>query len=371
MGFIRKGWLFKALLLVISVAVGVFIIEAYVRYDNRRPPLNMAEVSLGGQSYSFHDSADAFGSYDRAVVFVGDSFTAGLNCPIPSTFPSSFERRLETDREGWHAVNMGVPGYDVLEYLALVRDLISESTPAHVVVTLYLNDIEPGCTLCQYRKEMKEAAEQGGVYPSDLVERTCRSCGMNGPQQGTGQRPHAKEDPHGPIRTFHLELKKRLLSYIVLKDAVATILVKLGANLSWGQTAYPGWWDDVDGDHFQAVVAGLHLIRAELEDHGVGMTVLLYPDAAALVEENPYVPILQKAADALESRVGVTAASGYDAFLENPEASDNMFHSLADRHPNCEAHRLFGEWAYSVVQEGSSLEEVVERQATGAPTSGS
>jgi hypothetical protein len=139
------------------------------------------------------------------------------------------------------------------------------------------------------------------------------------------------------------------LTYLVLKDAVAVSLIRLGVDLQWGQTAYPAWWRLTDEGHFRLLSAGLALLESDLESAGVGLTVLIYPDPTALIESNPYVDILEGAAAVLEQRLGVTVRSGYSAFLGNDEATPDMYHSLADRHPNCAAHRLFAEWAYSVV----------------------
>jgi hypothetical protein len=136
-----------------------------------------------------------------------------------------------------------------------------------------------------------------------------------------------------------------------LKDAVAISLIRLGVDLQWGQTAYPTWWRQTDDGHFRLLAAGLTLLESDLQSAGVGLTVLIYPDPTALIDSNPYVDILEGAASALEQRLGVTVRSGYSAFLGNEAAESDMYHSIADRHPSCAAHRLFGEWAYAVVSE--------------------
>jgi hypothetical protein len=46
----------------------------------------------------------------------------------------------------------------------------------------------------------------------------------------------------------------------------------------------------------------------------------------------------------LTSSTGVPVFSGYEAFLGNPRAKENMTFSLTDGHPSCEAHAIFGQW---------------------------
>lgn len=336
-----KEVLFRAILLLVSSSLALAAVEVFLRIDDRRPPLELTEVELNGQTYHFHDVEEAFGDYENSVVFIGDSFTAGWNCSTGSTFPS---RSGELLRPVQHAVNLGVPGFDVFDYLRVGRDLLADASPRHVVVTLYLNDMEPGCQMCRYLNDLDDPAA------AELARAVCESCGFadesaEAVQDGMPRRPQSI------FRRVHTAISGRSVAYSVMKDAVAVALIRGGLDLEWGQTAYPTWWDDTDGGHFQLLVAALTRLEGELAAAGVGMTVLIYPDPTAMTEQNQWVPILDRAAAALSGDLGVTVKSGYDAFLDNPAAGTDMYHSIADRHPDCEAHRLFGEWAYEVVSE--------------------
>jgi hypothetical protein len=367
----RSELIARFLLVGASVSLALLAVEVFLRVDNRQPPLDLTRVELNGRTYAFHETESALANYENAVVFLGDSFTAGWNCSIPQTFTSRFGELIEAQSQR-HGVNMGVPGYDGFNYLTLGRDLLAEAKPAHVVIVLYLNDMEPGCEMCRYLGEVIETPD--GAATPGFARASCERCGMapraaeagtaqsgtaesRTAESGTGESGTAESAmarpnrAQGVFRRIHRAISGRSLTYLVLKDAVAISLMRLGVDLQWGQTAYPGWWRLTDEGHFRLLAAGLTLLKRDLQSAGVGLTVLIYPDPTALIDSNPYVDILEGAASALEQRLGVTVRSGYSAFLGNEAAESDMYHSIADRHPSCAAHRLFGEWAYAVVSE--------------------
>ena len=355
----RSELVARLLLVGTSVSLALLAVEVFLRVDNRHPQLDLARVELNGRRYAFHETESALADYENGVVFLGDSFTAGWNCSIPQTFTSRFGELIGAQSQ-LHAVNMGVPGYDAFNYLTLGRDLLAEAKPAHVVIVLYLNDMEPGCEMCRYLREVVETPD--GAATPGFARASCERCGMapRAAEAGTAEsgtvesamaRPNRAQVAQGVFRRIHRAISGRSLTYLVLKDAVAISLIRLGVDLQWGQTAYPTWWRQTDDGHFRLLAAGLTLLKRDLQSAGVGLTVLIYPDPTALIDSNPYVDILEGAASALEQRLGVTVRSGYSAFLGNEAAESDMYHSIADRHPSCAAHRLFGEWAYAVVSE--------------------
>jgi hypothetical protein len=78
------------------------------------------------------------------VLFIGDSFVEGMMAAQGLTIPDRFEQLAEGSSQEIDAVNMGLAGVDMQQYLDLVRDGVALFQPDQVLLVLYANDFPPG-----------------------------------------------------------------------------------------------------------------------------------------------------------------------------------------------------------------------------------
>lgn len=77
------------------------------------------------------------------VLFVGDSFVEGFMAPADQAIPQAFERLARQAGRSLEAINLGIGGNALVDYLPLVRDALPLFRPRHVVLVLYGNDLPP------------------------------------------------------------------------------------------------------------------------------------------------------------------------------------------------------------------------------------
>jgi lysophospholipase L1-like esterase len=79
------------------------------------------------------------------VVVLGDSETFGINLAERDTFPAALERRLNARQAGgFEVLNLGVPGYNTANQLALLKARGIRLRPQIVVLLYNFNDPEIG-----------------------------------------------------------------------------------------------------------------------------------------------------------------------------------------------------------------------------------
>lgn len=79
----------------------------------------------------------------KRVMFVGDSLVEGFMAADDQTIPRGYERAARTRTE---AMNLGIGGNGLPEYLALIHDAVPLFHPQTLIVVLYANDLPSGAS---------------------------------------------------------------------------------------------------------------------------------------------------------------------------------------------------------------------------------
>jgi hypothetical protein len=75
------------------------------------------------------------------VMFVGDSLVEGFMAGDHETISHGFSRAAVEDKEAVEAMNFGIGGTGIDNYLALMRDAVPLFRPQRIVVVIYANDL--------------------------------------------------------------------------------------------------------------------------------------------------------------------------------------------------------------------------------------
>lgn len=331
------------LLALASAALCVGAFELYLKWDNRRPDVEPARLSLGGQQYRFFEKPEALAALDGATAVLGDSFTAGEACADGRSYPARLERLArESGEPRYRAVNLGVPGADPFMYLQVMEGFLAQKrVPAATVVTLYSNDIELTCSACRYLERIRAGAGLSEAERREL-EAFCERCGRAGER-----RAH-----YGPLRRAHTWLWHNVHAYALFRDAFVRASMRFGWNIGWGRSAYPALWLDEQGLEFKLLGFALAGIRDALAAAGGARPlVVIYPDVTNIGTDNLYYSIYRDVEGRLSRTLGLTVRSGYPAFLGAAARAPAMPYSLVDDHPSCEAHEMFARWVLGELRE--------------------
>lgn len=335
-----KQFAIKVSLVVFSVTISILIIELFLIIDDRRPIPDgfRNEVLLNGTKYIFLESREAIDRTKSAILIVGDSFTVGVACADNRNFPSVFTKAAEKVEVDLHAVNLGVDGTGPALYLHRVRDFFVEKGPTKgLIISLYANDIQLQCRECSYLGEVLETEILTQHGERKLLS-LCAAC------DGSSVTPAGRISL---LRRLQWRVSRISYTYRMLRESAVRFGLNTGVlNFGWGRSAFPIYWNDLEGFRFKFLEGMLGLIKREAEQFGVPMMVVIYPDVQHLSAESVYFAIYRKVSNALSKNLGLTVYSGFDAFLGNPLATKDMSFSLSDHHPNCEAHEIFGKWVF-------------------------
>ncbi len=101
-----------------------------------------ARFPMGLNAYGFRGAAPRVApDPDRTrVLFVGDSFVEGVMAADDETLPQGFARAAERADHSVEAVNLGISGISLHEYVQLVPDATALFQPQAVVLVLFAND---------------------------------------------------------------------------------------------------------------------------------------------------------------------------------------------------------------------------------------
>ena len=329
-----RNFAINALLALIGLVIPLLLCEAYLRWDNRQPPVPLYSIDLAGRTYWFVERPEALADVHDAAVIIGDSFTAGLACGADGSYPRALGRFFAKNHQPYRALNLGVPGSDPFDYLHLVERLLASGrVPAMVVVTMNTNDIE---LLCSAVEDLDRVRQDPAFTPQEIARLEAL--------RATCQKAHgAPMASFSPIRRIHTWITMKSDTYGVIRDGLVALSMRFGFNSGWGRTAYPQLWKDHAGLEYKMMAFALAHIRDDLAARGVQRVMFtIYPDAENIGRDNPYVAIFGDLARDLSRTLGVPVHSGYEALLV-PRGKRNMIFSIVDHHPNRLAHELYAE----------------------------
>ncbi len=168
------GWIVNTVLLLVSLIIGMFILEAGARYLLPKPPppeksVNRFQVEPTANTnmvyrilpdttfvtFGISYPTNEFGFRDRPlapkdentfrILCIGDSVTFGTGVKNEETFPNQLEAMLlERVGDGYSVdvVNAGVSAYNARNVLGLLESHVEEIDPDLVIYTFVENDLD-------------------------------------------------------------------------------------------------------------------------------------------------------------------------------------------------------------------------------------
>ncbi|MBI3550586.1 MAG: hypothetical protein HY078_16230 [Elusimicrobia bacterium] len=129
------------------------------------------EIAL--DAFGLRDNGNGFaGPFDKTVLIVGDSVTAGFEVKSSETFASVLERRLRAAGKRWRVLNAGVRGYGTDQALLTARRLVPAVKPDLVVYMFAWNDLTDNVTIKNFYRVYSKPAfaldASGALTPFNL-----------------------------------------------------------------------------------------------------------------------------------------------------------------------------------------------------------
>ncbi len=329
-----------ALALCIGFLASFLIIEAYLRFDDHSSlAVDYVYHEWDGRDRRVMATAEDLADPREAVVVLGDSMVAGINCGREQNLVGHFSTAMQAVASDYKAINLGSANTSVFAYLDQLRGYEAGiGAPAGVVVMLYTNDadvIEP--RMCP-AVDVIERAENLSTSEKAEIVAFCESVVPG----ETAPGPSASVfSIGGPVDTW---LHGTSYAYRFFRGSMAVFAGLLGGGEPIGRLRYPGIWSDADSLEMRLITAGMEEIKALADRHGSPLLVAFYPPVEFLSKNNPSYAATEIARKELGGHLGVPVHNGFEAYFDEPRASRNMSRSLTDAHPSCLGHQILAEW---------------------------
>ena len=104
-----------------------------------------------------------------ALVFLGDSLTAGFGLPLEKSYPSLIQGKIDAAGKKYKVINAGVSGDTTAAGLARVSWYLQDQfKPAVMVIALGSNDTMRGIPIKEIRKNLTEVIRRVKKYDSKI-----------------------------------------------------------------------------------------------------------------------------------------------------------------------------------------------------------
>jgi hypothetical protein len=341
-----------ALALCIGFLAGFLMIEAYLRFnDYSSLAVDYVYHEWDGRDRRVMATADDVADPRQAVVVLGDSMVAGINCGREQNLVGHFETAMQPIAPDYKAINLGSANTSVFAYLDQLRGYEAGiGAPAGIIVMLYTNDadvIEP--RMCPALDVVERA---DNLLPSEKAEIAgfCESVELGKPASSQSASIFSIG---GPVDSW---LHGASYAYRFFRGSMVMLAGLLGGGEPIGRLRYPGIWSDAESLEMRLITAGMDEIKALADRHGSPMMVAFYPPVEFLSKDNPSYAATEIASDELGAHLGIPVLNGFEAYLDEPRASSNMSRSLTDAHPSCLGHQILAEWLVQKFDETGGFE---------------
>lgn len=322
-----RPWLMAAIALALGCVVALILGEVVVRIVEPRPDTPGAPLQGSPRLYGYAPSSQGyaggvafttnasgfrgpdFTDLDTAFVILvlGDSYAFGYGVDYADAFPALLEVRLRSEYPGANVrvIDLGIPGYDTSQELAVLTEWAPLLHPQMVLLQYHLNDIQ--------RHPEVRGAGQGVTSP--------------------GAEPTLDQ-----VRR-HLHLFRFLL------PRLAGVARALGLPIRTTATAELG---DYVGDSpaWQANQRVLQQLFASAHSTGVPVGVLIVPYVVELDEHHPLVSAYDEVLRFCASQK-VPAVNAFEYFKGHNAGT--MWINPFDGHPNAAGHALLARAADELV----------------------
>lgn len=348
------------LTLLISILAGILMIEAYLRFDDHSSlAVDYVYHEWDGRERRVMTTAEDLADPRDAIVVLGDSMVAGINCGFDQNLVGHFETAAQPIASGYKAINLGSANTSVFAYLDQLQGYrAGVGRPAGLIVMLYTNDadvIEPRmCPMIDVIERAETITEAEKAEIRDF----CKTAVVGQPTYD-GDTPWFSIG--GPVDSW---LHRASYAYRFFRESMAVLAVTLDGGEPVGRLRYPGLWTDSESLEFRLIATGMQEIDRIAERDGIAMMVAFYPPVEFLSRDNPMYEASEIAAGRLSGLLGTPVLNGFDAYLDDSRAGLNMARSLTDHHPSCLGHQILAEW---LVERFDEADGFASRSSTGNP----
>lgn len=246
------------------------------------------------------------------IAVLGDSIAFGFGVEREQAFPALLERRLAERFPGRpiEVLNFGVPGYDTAQEAALLEQVAAPFAPELVLITYFVNDVEP---------EFDGTTEPAAV-------RWARRLGLSGVDRGAENRGLERMTwfLRRHSRAAELALGQAFLA--LRRHGIESVL---RANYARGSA---GW---------EKVRRSLSRARDWCQSRGIELHLACFPYLPGLGRRYAWAEEEGRVLE-LGRELGLQA---HDAGASYPAApGPSIYVHPADVHPNAQAHAWFADW---------------------------
>jgi len=332
--FVSLGVLFLILeaALILFVPEPITWLDPQERYANH---FSLGYTLLPNQKAFTHSSTvvtNSYGLRDREftlkpdhgrfrILCLGDSLTFGNGVDSSSTYPKQLEALLNSSgQQGYEVINAGVPGYDLWQEAAYLKQYGLQFSPKLVIIGFYANDIVP---------------KPKAIYQTiDEVSGFMRKKGVEGLFS---------------YETIHLFKRSRLL--LLLRDRYQKLMNGITPPPEYlHQTALlTGRVDRFVEDGWREVEASLLEMTKLARQHNFALLIVIFPMPEQVIRIYPHAHYPAKLKEIAESN-RIPYIDLMPLFLERFNGFGSLFIDW-DGHPNAQAYKIAAEAIYHILFE--------------------
>jgi len=329
--FISVGVLF----LILEVVLIPFVPEPITWLDPQERYANHPSLGytlLPNQRAFTHSSTvvtNSYGLRDREftlkpdhggfrILCLGDSLTFGNGVDSSSTYPKQLEALLNSSgQQAYEVINAGVPGYDIWQEVAYLKQYGLQFSPKLVIIGLFANDIAP-----------KPKATHQTI---DKVSGFMRKQGAEGLFS---------------YEIIHLFKRSRLL--LLLRDRYQKLMNRISPTWEYNhQTALlTGRVDRFVEDGWKEVEASLIEMTKLTRQHNFALLIVIFPMPEQVIRMYPNARYPAKLKEIAESN-HIPYIDLMPLFLERFNGFGSLFIEW-DGHPNAQAYKIAAEAIYHI-----------------------
>ena len=328
------------LTILVSVSIGLLMIELFLRYDDYSSLYTGYNyVEWDHRERRIMATAEALDDPRQAILVLGDSMVAGVNCGHEHNLVGQLEQAIQPEASAFKTINLGTANSSVFAYLDQLQGYqTAYGPPAGVILMLYTNDVEVvEPRMCPVIDAFERAEN---VTPEEKAEARL-FCEHAEPGQPANSAPKGWFSIGGPLDAWLHDVSH---SHRFFRQAVAKLAFQFAGDEPVGRLRYPALWSDQESPAFRMIEAGLKEIKSVADQHETPLLIAFFPSVEYLSPDNPMYAAAEIAGDNLGAALGLPVLNGFEAFLDDPRAEQNMSRSLTDQHPSCLAHQILAEW---------------------------
>jgi len=330
-------------LIVFSSLIGIRVINEYLKfndlpkykYDSSNRLLNDgSEIHV---AHPFNYNIKSTGN--ETVVFVSDSFGEGEKCGNSNNIAGCLSR-LNPKKK---IINLSLGGTTPAFYLKQIKTYISNQRENNnisgetVIVSLYSNDIVLDPEYCNFYNSNKFKFQ--ALLNQKQFNRVNKKC---------DSLLSLSYEEYNKLKDFKLPFKNQIknilgdYSYLLIREMLAQLSLKLLKNISIGRAGYIPIWNDKNAEEVILLAEVLKEMVDFCRFYNCKLLITTFPNVENLSPNSKVRLSLLSFSNFMKKKYNIEIHDGYEPFISNKIT--NASYSLTDIHSNCEGYRLYAKW---------------------------